>query len=353
MKKKKMPNKNDAGVEINENDLEFTKNPGDENASDPFLNSLDKLSEKDIPTDSKPKAKKKKKASLLTSVILGISCAVFVGCAVYLVFDQINKKVGGDMYDEMADKYFDGISFVEEGEIEEEEEKDTGAVRRLSKASSASKVLCLSDRIALGANVVTGNYDEQLQQMRASLTALSEQNPDTYGWIQVPGTRINYPITQSNDNDWYLKHAHDGSYSVLGSVFADYRNNTEIYRNFNTVLYGHNITDGKMFHDVEMFYNDEEFFQNTLIYVYTMDGVYVYEPFAIYLTEATYNYFRTEFGAAEHFVDFAYMMKSNSKYEKDMDFVRTDRMLTLSTCKNSFDQIWRYSLQAKLVQVIN
>lgn len=353
MKKKRMSAKHDAGVEINESDLEFTKNPGDENASDPFLNSLDKLSEKDVSSGAKPKTKKKKKASLLTNIVLGISCAVFVGCAVYLVFDQINKKVGGDMYEGIANEYFDGISFEEEGGTEVEEEEDTGAVHRLSKIASASRVLCLSDRIALGANVVNGNFDEQLQQMRASLTALSEQNPETYGWIYVPGTRINHPITQSGDNDKYLDYDYKGNYSVLGSIFADYRNNTEIYRNFNTVLYGHNITDGNMFHDVQMFYDDEEFFQNTLIYVYTMDGVYVYEPFAIYLTEATYNYFRTEFGAAEHFIDFAYEMKSNSKYEKDMDFVRTDRMLTLSTCKNSIDTRWRYSLQAKLVQVIN
>lgn len=355
MKKRIITKKNVPDTQINDADLEFTKNPGDEHSSDPFLHSLDKLSEKDIPASDAPemKNKKKKKSSPVTTAVLILSCAVFVVCAVYLVFNLIDKKQGSDMYNDLASNYFGGISFEGDASAsKEEEEPDLGAVSRLSRISSASKVLCLSDRIALGANVVTENYDEQLQQMRASLTALSEQNPDTYGWIYVPGTRINHPITQASDNDWYLKHAYDGNYSVLGSIFADYRDNKTIYRNFNTVLYGHNITSGDMFHDVEKFL-DEDFFNDTLIYVYTMDGVYVYQPFAIYETRADYNYFRTEFATTDEFVAFANEMKSNSVHKSDVEFVRTDRIITLSTCTNSIESIWRYCLQAKLVQVIS
>ena len=161
MGSRKIPTSKKNYAEYDEStELEFTENPGGNHEDDPFLDSLDKL-------------------------------AVFVTCAVYLVFNLIQKKQGQEFYDNLAKEYFGGISFSGG------EQKDDGAVKRLVKISSASKVLCLSDRLALGANVVSGDYDEKLAEMRASLTALSEQNPDTYGWITVPGTGIDLPVRQA------------------------------------------------------------------------------------------------------------------------------------------------------------
>ena len=36
---------------------------------------------------------------------------------------------------------------------------------------------------------------------------------------------------QTSDNEFYLDHIYDGSYRVVGSIFADWRNNKTIYRN--------------------------------------------------------------------------------------------------------------------------
>ena len=337
---------------ITEDELEFSVNPGDENADDVFMHSLDKLGEKDIGKsgDGQVAAKKKKKSSPVTVVVFVISVAVFIGCAIYLVNNFIEKKEGSDLYDGLAEKYFTDIDFGE-GSAVEEDVKDDGAVSRLSRAKSAQRVLCLADRILQGNTPVTGNYDQQLEQLRASITALSAQNSDTYGWIRVPGTSINYPVMQYTDNNFYLDHDYNKKYLVVGSIFADYRINKTIYRNFNSVFYGHNLTTGGMFHDVTKFL-DEEFFNNTLIYVYTMDGVYVYEPFAIFEANAEYNYFRTEFDSTASFIEFATEMQDNSIHTKRMEFVSTDRMLTLSTCTNGA-QSQRWCLQAKLVQVIN
>ena len=127
---------------------------------------------------------------------------------------------------------------------------------------------------------------------------------------------------QTSDNEFYLDHIYDGSYRVVGSIFTDWRNNKTIYRNFNTVLYGHNMTDGSMFHDVVAFLN-EDVFRNTLIYIYTMDGVYVYEPFSVFETRADYNYFRTEFASTADFIAFAEEMQRNSKFQKNMEFLST------------------------------
>lgn len=38
----------------------------------------------------------------------------------------------------------------------------------------------------------------------ASFADLYRNNPDVRGYIQVPGTRMNYPVTQAADNEYYL-----------------------------------------------------------------------------------------------------------------------------------------------------
>ena len=42
---------------------------------------------------------------------------------------------------------------------------------------------------------------------------LLQKNKDTIGWIQVNGTNINYPIVQTEDNDYYLTHSFDKKYN--------------------------------------------------------------------------------------------------------------------------------------------
>ena len=36
-------------------------------------------------------------------------------------------------------------------------------------------------------------------------------NSDTSGWIQVPGTNVNYPFVKTTDNSFYLNHSFDKS----------------------------------------------------------------------------------------------------------------------------------------------
>lgn len=37
-------------------------------------------------------------------------------------------------------------------------------------------------------------------------TNILKDNEDTIGWIIVDGTNINYPVVQSDDNEYYLTH---------------------------------------------------------------------------------------------------------------------------------------------------
>ena len=66
--------------------------------------------------------------------------------------------------------------------------------------------------------------EEEVSALEVKIQDLIEKNGDTVGWLNVKGTKINYPVVKSNDNDYYLTHSFDKSYNSAGWVFANYIN---------------------------------------------------------------------------------------------------------------------------------
>lgn len=89
---------------------------------------------------------------------------------------------------------------------------------------------------------------------------LWETNPDTIGWIRVPDTKIDYPIVQSPDNQYYLHKDFEGKDSVYGTIYLDVDSKSD-FSGWNNPIYGHHMKDGSMFKDVVKF-KDQEFFEN-------------------------------------------------------------------------------------------
>ena len=112
--------------------------------------------------------------------------------------------------------------------------------------------------------------------------ALQERNPDVYAWITVPGTQIDYPILQrENDNTYYLTHTIDHEEKTEGAIFTENYNSTD-FGDPNTVIYGHDMKNGTMFRSL-LDYQDREFFEeNKEIIIYTPDAIRHYEIFAGY-----------------------------------------------------------------------
>lgn len=51
---------------------------------------------------------------------------------------------------------------------------------------------------------------------------LRENGPDIIGWLSLPDTVLNYPVTHTDNNEYYLNHLYDGTYNKVGCLFADY-----------------------------------------------------------------------------------------------------------------------------------
>ena len=87
--------------------------------------------------------------------------------------------------------------------------------------------------------------DETYQVEGIDWDALRAINPGVVGWITVPGTQINYPITQGVDNAHYLYHTFAGVRNSSGAVFLHYRAASDF--SGHVQLFAHNMRDGSMF----------------------------------------------------------------------------------------------------------
>lgn len=193
-------------------------------------------------------------------------------------------------------------------------------------------------------NVIT---DEEKNETTVDFTSLKENNSDTVAWIKVEGTDIDYPVVQTNNNDYYLNHSFDKSVNGAGWVFADYKNKFD-GTDKNIVIYGHNRRDGSMFSslknilNVEWYNNDD----NKYVTFITDTDFAMYEVFSIYQTENEDYYIKTSFWENE-FYSFLQTIKNRSIKNFNVDVNENDSILTLSTCAN--DNKYRVVLHAKKI----
>ena len=78
---------------------------------------------------------------------------------------------------------------------------------------------------------------------------LKGQNSDTVGYLDIPGTNISYPVVRGKDNSYYTNHTFLKKKNASGAIFMDSWNGMDL-NDFNIVLYGHNMKDGSMFHEL-------------------------------------------------------------------------------------------------------
>ena len=181
---------------------------------------------------------------------------------------------------------------------------------------------------------------------------LHGQNPDIYAWIYVPGTNIDYPILQHpEEKSYYLNHNIDGSEGYPGCIYTQ-NVNTKDWTDPNTVIYGHNMNNGSMFHDLHRF-EDAVFFDETqYLYIYTPERNLVYEIFAAYpFTNIDlimcFDYSTPE--ALLVYFDGIWTNRSMTSHFRDSIVLYGDsRIITMSTCIGGQPDM-RYLVQAVLL----
>lgn len=177
-----------------------------------------------------------------------------------------------------------------------------------------------------------------LASMTVDWDYLRSVNPDVVAWVYMPGTNINYPITQTTDNQTYLTmdfNQQNGFSARCGSIFLDC-NNRSNFSDSNNVLYGHHMNDGSMFASISKQLTDEaEFNAHRTIYVLTPGMNYQCETFSLVITDGSDSLLDINFDDTTAFAEYIADKQGRSAVHPEggmPDAATMEKLFTFYTC---------------------
>lgn len=174
---------------------------------------------------------------------------------------------------------------------------------------------------------------------------LQQENEDIVGWIYLKDSPINYPVVQSNDNNYYLHRLINGEYNTAGSIFMDYRNKSNLEDN-NTIIYGHNMKNNTMFGSLQEYESQEYYNNHKIIYYFTPEKNYIIELFAgctVSVESDIYNLSDIDEAKIADIIN-------KSDFMSEIDIEKNDKIITLSTCAYDYSGA-RYVVMGVLKEI--
>ena len=167
---------------------------------------------------------------------------------------------------------------------------------------------------------------------KLSFAEMRKANPEVFGWLNVYGTKIDYPLVQTGDNERYLDTDALCRYSLSGSIFLDYRNDRS-FSDFNSIIYGHHMAYHAMFGDISEF-KEKDFFDSHKYGDIYFDGRNHGIQLFAFLEADAYNTGLYTPGIADGTMRKAYlaMIEKSAMYYRSIGATTEDRIILLSTC---------------------
>ena len=169
--------------------------------------------------------------------------------------------------------------------------------------------------------------------IQVDFNELVSKNSDTVGWIKVNNTNINYPVVQTDDNDYYLNRSYDKSINDAGWVFMDFRNNAD-FSSKNTIIYAHSRLNKTMFGSLSKtlkpdWYKNKD---NHIINISTPNENSLWQIFSVYTIAPESYYITTDFSSNSEYLEFLDTIKKRSRHDFNTTLSENDSIITLSTC---------------------
>lgn len=174
-----------------------------------------------------------------------------------------------------------------------------------------------------------GVEDSKIKYYGVDLSLAKKVNKDLISWIYIPDSNIDYPVVKGIDNSKYLNTLIDGSEGMSGTLFLDSR--IEEYDK-NLVIYGHNMKDGSMFHDLRNYEDKEWGDKHKLVYL-SFEDFKPIEYEVVHVEEVRssddiYKWLITNDNKA-----YKWLRERVKEYKIDL----SKRIVALSTCKGTGD----------------
>jgi len=185
--------------------------------------------------------------------------------------------------------------------------------------------------------------------------SLYNQNKNLIGWLKIADTNIDYPVMQTEDNEFYLDHDVNHEQDKNGTLFMDYQ--CDILKpSSNFIIYGHNMRSGNMFGNLDK-YKSESYYKEHPVILFdtiyekgTYQIMYVFNSHIYTEDEITFKYYQMiEIASEKEFASNMKSMQEISLYDTGVQAEYGDQLLTLSTCDYGEDD-GRFVVVAKRVQ---
>lgn len=181
---------------------------------------------------------------------------------------------------------------------------------------------------------------------------LYEKNQDLRAWVQIPQTKLDYPVMYTpGEVRYYLRRGFDKNYALSGTPFIGL--NGDIDKDM-FIIYGHNMSNGTMFAALPS-YEKEDFYQDHKeIILTTPEEERAYEVFASLKVQvpvkdgvAYYNYSGDLDDAS--YKELVQYLEENSLIQTGTGPKNREQILILSTCSYHTED-GRFFIAAKRIR---
>lgn len=183
------------------------------------------------------------------------------------------------------------------------------------------------------------------ETIKVDFDGLIAKYPDVVGYIYAANTKIQYPIVQASDNDYYINRDLNGNVNNNGSIFMEYLCSSD-FSDQNTLIYGHNMKSGLMFANLTNYKNQSYYNAHPYMYIYTPTQNYKLNLFAGFVCEHDDEVYALSLSQSQ-----LEAMAAKSTFKANIG-TPTGRVVTLSTCSYEFNDA-RYVVVGELVPINN
>ena len=174
--------------------------------------------------------------------------------------------------------------------------------------------------------------------MLEKYAALYRENPDVFGWVQIEGTRLNYPVMHTpQEPEYYLRRSFYKNSSEGGVPFLAGDCTRE---GKNYLIYGHNMNDGSMFAALLSYARESFWREHPAVCFDTLYDTGRYAVVAAFYPQIPgqdeqegFRYYRyTDLTRPDAFEEYLRQVKQAALYDTGVTPEYGDQLLTLSTC---------------------
>ena len=181
----------------------------------------------------------------------------------------------------------------------------------------------------------SGEPTEEAERQPVDFALLQEKYPGAVGWITCADTVIDYPIMQAKDNDYFLRRLPSGEWNIGGSLFLDYRSQSDFLGPLS-LIYGHHMNDGSMFTLIEKYTDQDWYDQHPVFVLETPQDIFtLYAVWGFYIPAQ--QWVDSGFDLAENRQALAEYADSHSTFVTDVRWDGEEPLVALITCAGYSD----------------